>query len=1117
MSTPNLDTLINGLDKVRKVGSGWKACCPAHDDHTPSLSLRESRRGRILVRCRSGCTQDEVIGALRSMGLWGTPGDRTMRPVARRHVGPDLEEQQRDSRRMRAGREMYENAGRIEDFPELVAYVQSRGLDPVFLSASGVRAARIPRAKFNEDETPPGWIAGEKAAALLYPIYHPDDILKAGKKRQIGTQREWPWGREGGPRSVKASLGKTHAPDKAGGGGFLIGALTAGARLEIVEGQLTGFGVHQITQRQATLVMFTVGAMAAIGAGTIRDIATWGASVRIAGDADPSRAGEVGAEKCATAIKLTAPQIPVTIAIPEGEKIDWLDVLVTDGPEATARLLAERERAPTPPTPPKPGKRKRNDDFLAEPDLSGGPLGPEPPPIGMEAATNNVLPHMPWRRRTDAPERPVLPPLADMQSELRAALPGAIETAIKDKKPVLIMTPPGGGKTHLTMEALLSAWVDDGDGRMRPANFLWASATKDLAHEAFTMAGSSPQDMEWDGRGVEGLCNRPVATQCLMDRGRSPHQNACMKCEYGIKPKGEDEDDARCRFQKNLSEAPFRRGIFGQHGIVGKESTLLKWAADPRDDFQDRDVLVMDEGVPTFVKSEVRIDDITGARVAAGNIEDHISHLKSRNKKHKRGLVSRDEDDERFSEDDFRKARDWAAAITPHLDTLGAHLVQSAGQGEGLRALDTQAWGAFTKIAGRIPPAARAADASAIEKVQDVFGDKRVVPLAWIAALGRAVQAGTAWVRVGKDGAVTLVYTNPSDLWTRYLKRGGLMLDASCKNIDEILAEGGVVIDLRCAQPNLKVIQYGPLLHGKGDSGASEDGRARLKQEAESLRAAMGDDPDVVVITDKAKAKYMKDDRVRWWGTHKGHNDWKGKRRLILWGLPLMNANDQIIGYKTYRAAMAARGTDLPDWNGERAREWIEAGDWDIFPAAKLPAVKEARDWLLRQVNADVFQAIGRLRAVWATEPVQVEIYGFLPIVGFGMHIDEIRLESRGRLHNKTRSRAVIAQGVADLGEARTRAKLVEYFKAHTGIRISNCECDKLVAEIKVQALTSGVTLEVAARESCAINTRMLNAGHEARAIAQAARAIGGLPGVVAVADLLDQCRRALGAQRAGP
>ena len=861
------------------------------------------------------------------------------------------------------------------------------------------------------------------------------------------------------------------------------------------EGQLSAACAAELYPNSPTLSFFTTGGMENPATTKIEALFDAGHHDFLI-LADAGQTGIAAAHACARKILLVRPQARIRISAPpegrvEGQKKgeDWLDVRV--GYEGVAGI----------------GDKATRD--LIE-------LCAVPPVLNSDLDSNNVAPFMPWRHRTDAPTRPVLPPLEAMQAELRTALPGAIQAALAGK-PVLIMTPPGGGKSRMTLEALLATMVDAGDGRPRPANFLWATATKNLAHEAFQMAGASPMDMEWDGRGVEGLCNRPLATQCLMDRGRSPHQNACMKCEFGVKPE-DDENDERCRFQKNLSEAPFRRGIFGQNGIVGKESTLLKWAADPRDDFQDRDVLVIDEGVPTFAQGMVRIDDITAARVAALGIEDHISHLKSRNTKRKAGKKTRDEEDEeRFSENDFQKARDWAAAITPHLDALGGHLVQAAGQGKGLRALDVQIWAEFAKIATRIPPAARAADASALEKVQDIFGDKRVVPLAWIAALGRAVQAGTAWVRVGKDGTVTIVYTNPSDLWTRYLKKGGLLLDASCTHVDEIVAAGGVVIDLRCVQPNLKVIQYGPLLHGKGDSGASEDGMKRLKAEAKALLVAMGDDPDVVDITHKALARYMKDDRVRHWGTHKGHNDWKHKRRLILWGLPLMNGGDQIIGYKTHRAAMAARGIDLPDWNGERVQEWTQAGEWEIFPAAKLPAVQEARDWLLRQVNADVFQAIGRLRAVWATEPVTVEIYGFLPIVGFGMHVDEIRLESQGRLHNKTRARAVIAQGVADLGEARTRAKLQEYFKKRAGQGISKDQCDKLVAELKVQALQSGVTLHEAARQSCATNTRLLAAGYEPRAIAQAARELGGLPGVVAVAGLLDQIKRAPGAQRAGP
>ena len=982
------------------------------------------------------------------------------------------------SRRERQAANLYNRAGQVMDFPTLHAFLDRHGPNTTPATMAGVRACQMP-----------------EGPAVLWPVFHPSDILKpVGPGRQlIGVY----WN---GPGLTPGKQGKTFINGRSGG--VLFGALESTRTLYITDDPYRGLAMHGSTG-QPCLALLSPGGLKGIAEATIRGIAAAHLSVVILVEYKHADA----ATACAMQIRFTAPQVPVEISPLAKWGDDWLDLL-----EAA---ITEAEAAP-------PKRTNIGSDFLGEPDLTGGPLGPEPPPIDVPFTKNNVIPHMPWRRRPDAPERPALPSLAEMQAELRAALPGAIQAAI-DGKPVLIMVPPGGGKTRMALEALLTTRVpvfneDSEPCGERPANFLWATATKDLAHKAFESAGSSHhQDMEWDGRGVEGLCNRPVATQCLMDRGRSPHQNACMKCEFGVKPKG-DEEDARCRFQKNLSEAPFRRGIFGQHGIVGKESTLLKWAADPRDDFQDRDILVIDEGVPAFSQGTVRIDDITAARVAALGIEDHISHLKSRNTKRKAGKKARDEEDEeRFSENDFQKARDWALTITPHLDALGGHLVQAAGQGEGLRALDAQTWAEFAKLAAHIPPAARTADASALEKVLDIFGDKRVVPLAWIAALGRAVQAGTAWVRVGKDGAVTIVYTNPADLWMRYLKKGGLLLDASCTHVDEIVAAGGVAIDLRCAQPNLRVIQYGPLLHGKGDSGASEDGMKRLKSEARALLDAIGDDPDVVAITHKALAGYIKDDRVRHWGTHKGHNDWNGERRLILWGLPLMNATDQIIGYKTYRADMAARGIDLPDWNGERVQEWVEAGEWDIFPAAKLPAVKEARDWLLRQVNADVFQAIGRLRAVWATELVIVEIHGFLPIVGFGMHVDEIRLESKGRLHNKTRARAVIAQGVANLGEARTRAKLMEYFNKHAKTGISKDQCDKLVAELKVQALTSGVTLHEAARQSCATNTRLLAAGHEPAQIAKAARQLGGLPGVVAVADLLDQIKRAPGAQRAGP
>ena len=54
----------------RKAGNGWSARCPAHDDRTPSLSLRDTGDGRVLVHCHAGCHKDEVIGKLKASGLW---------------------------------------------------------------------------------------------------------------------------------------------------------------------------------------------------------------------------------------------------------------------------------------------------------------------------------------------------------------------------------------------------------------------------------------------------------------------------------------------------------------------------------------------------------------------------------------------------------------------------------------------------------------------------------------------------------------------------------------------------------------------------------------------------------------------------------------------------------------------------------------------------------------------------------------------------------------------------------------------------------------------------------------------------------------------------------------
>ena len=60
----NLDVLLAGLEGVKSTAPDrWLARCPAHDDRSPSLSIR-AVDGRILVHCFAVCEVEDVLAAL---------------------------------------------------------------------------------------------------------------------------------------------------------------------------------------------------------------------------------------------------------------------------------------------------------------------------------------------------------------------------------------------------------------------------------------------------------------------------------------------------------------------------------------------------------------------------------------------------------------------------------------------------------------------------------------------------------------------------------------------------------------------------------------------------------------------------------------------------------------------------------------------------------------------------------------------------------------------------------------------------------------------------------------------------------------------------------------------
>lgn len=64
------EQLARDLGNPTREGREWRCLCPAHDDHDPSLSIRDGDNGKPVFRCRAGCEQEQVIAALVKRGLW---------------------------------------------------------------------------------------------------------------------------------------------------------------------------------------------------------------------------------------------------------------------------------------------------------------------------------------------------------------------------------------------------------------------------------------------------------------------------------------------------------------------------------------------------------------------------------------------------------------------------------------------------------------------------------------------------------------------------------------------------------------------------------------------------------------------------------------------------------------------------------------------------------------------------------------------------------------------------------------------------------------------------------------------------------------------------------------
>jgi putative DNA primase/helicase len=59
-----VELFLSRVDKPRKAGKSHQACCPAHNDKSPSLTISEADNGDLLLHCFAGCEYRDIMAAV---------------------------------------------------------------------------------------------------------------------------------------------------------------------------------------------------------------------------------------------------------------------------------------------------------------------------------------------------------------------------------------------------------------------------------------------------------------------------------------------------------------------------------------------------------------------------------------------------------------------------------------------------------------------------------------------------------------------------------------------------------------------------------------------------------------------------------------------------------------------------------------------------------------------------------------------------------------------------------------------------------------------------------------------------------------------------------------------
>ncbi|WP_321947083.1 DUF3631 domain-containing protein [Paraburkholderia sp. J10-1] len=261
--------ILDRLDGVRQTGPNqWVACCPAHDDRDPSLSISAKSDGEVLLHCHAGCDFRDV---LRGMGF-------DSRNIPRVVPLPEANRKRQD-----ATREMRAKDAATKAVAILAKATPARSDHP-YLLRKGVRAVDALREIDSEKvKALAGYapkVNGEslRGRLLVVPVYVEGKLATVELIDEVGN---------------KSALANG---TKAGGFWAVVPLPPDAARIVIAEGVATALSIHEAT---------ALPTVAALSCGQLLKVAKslraqhHGAALLVAGDLGN---GQSDAEKAAKAV-----------------------------------------------------------------------------------------------------------------------------------------------------------------------------------------------------------------------------------------------------------------------------------------------------------------------------------------------------------------------------------------------------------------------------------------------------------------------------------------------------------------------------------------------------------------------------------------------------------------------------------------------------------------------------------------------------------------------------------------------------------------------------------------------------------------------------------------------